>query len=291
MGLKAARGRVSVAPDAGESFLVTDGVLTRTVADTAAVLDLLAGPVLGDASWAPPPPEPFADTAARAPSGLRIGVATLPPLDVDLDPVREQAARDAGALLESLGHHVEEVTPPWQQPDLLRAFTALFAPAVTLQIAHGRLIHGREPEESEMEPLSWALWKLVGETLSALDMTLASAQVQIVARGLIGWMDGYDAIVTPALAEAPLTLAEVDWRTDDPMGLFARSGAFTPFTALANVTGQPAISVPLYEHEGLPVGVQLLGRPVGEGPLLALAAQLEGALPWADRRPAAVASR
>ncbi|MEP6954998.1 MAG: amidase [Solirubrobacteraceae bacterium] len=286
VGLKPARGRVSVAPEAGESFLVADGVLTHNVADTAAVLDLLAGHVPGDASWAPPPPEAFAVAAGREPSGLRIAVATLAPLDVELDPVRKQAARDAGALLESLGHHVEEVTPPWQQPELLRAFTALFGPAVTLQIAHGRLIGGREPEESEMEPVSWALWKLVSEGLSALDTAMASAQLQIVARGLVGWMDSYDAVVTPALAEAPLTFDEVDWRTDDPMGLFARSGAFTPFTALANITGQPAISLPLYEHEGLPVGVHLIGRPAEEGPLLALAAQLERALPWADRRPA-----
>jgi amidase len=137
-----------------------------------------------------------------------------------------------------------------------------------------------------MEPVSWALWKLVSEELSALDTAMASAQLQIVARGLVGWMDSYDAVVTPALAEAPLTFDEVDWRTDDPMGLFARSGAFTPFTALANITGQPAISLPLYESEGLPVGVHLIGRPAHEGPLLALAAQLEHALPWAARRPA-----
>jgi amidase len=137
-----------------------------------------------------------------------------------------------------------------------------------------------------MEPLSWALWKLVSKSLSALDTTMASAQLQIVARGLVGWMDQYDAVLTPALAEAPLTFDEVDWQTDDPMGLFARSGAFTPFTALANITGQPAISLPLYEHEGLPVGVHMIGRPAQEGALLALSAQLERARPWADRRPA-----
>ena len=110
--------------------------------------------------------------------------------------------------------------------------------------------------------------------------------MQIVARGLVGWMDQYDAVLTPSLAEAPLTLDEVHWQTDDPMGLFARSGQFTPFTALANVTGQPAISLPLYEHEGLPVGVHMIGRPAQEGALLALATQLERALPWAARRPA-----
>jgi amidase len=93
-------------------------------------------------------------------------------------------------------------------------------------------------------------------------------------------------IVAPALAEAPVLLETVHWRTDDPLGLFARSGAFTPFTAVANVTGQPAVSLPLYEHDGLPVGAQLFGRPAQEGALLAVAAQLEAALPWAARRPA-----
>jgi amidase len=286
VGLKPARGRISVGPEAGESFLVTDGVLSRTVAETAAVLDLLAGPTLGDSSWAPPPAEPFAASAGREPSGLRIALTTAPPIDAPIDPAHAQAVADAGALLESLGHHVEEADPPWHQPDLFRAFTGLFAPAVTLQVALGRLVSGREPEEHEMEPVSWALWKLVTDELSALDTTMASAQVQIAARGLVGWMDQYDAVLTPSLAEAPLTLEEVHWQTGDPMGLFARSGRFTPFTALANVTGQPAISLPLYQHEGLPLGVHMIGRPAQEGALLALATQLERALPWADRRPA-----
>ena len=284
VGLKPQRGRISLAPDTGESFLAVDGVLTHTVHDTAAVLDLLAGTETGDASWAPPPAEPFAAAAARAPAGLRVAVVTNAPIDVPLDPARVEAAHDAGRLLESLGHHVEEAQAPWREDTLLRAFTALFAPLVTLQIAFGRLIAGREPTEDEMEPLSWALWQLV-RGMSALDTHLASAQLQIFARGLVTWMDQYDVIVAPALAEAPVLLDDVDWRTDDPMGLFTRSGAFTPFTAVANVTGQPAIALPLAEHEGLPVGVQLFGRPAREGDLLAVAAQLEAARPWAQRRP------
>jgi amidase len=121
--------------------------------------------------------------------------------------------------------------------------------------------------------------------MSALDAHLAQAQLETFARGLLRWMDAYDVVVTPALAEAPVLLDAVHWRTDDPIGLFTRSAAFTPFTAIANVTGQPAISVPLAEHDGLPVGVQLFGRPAQEGALLAVAAQLEAARPWAGRRP------
>jgi amidase len=284
VGLKPQRNRISLAPETGESFLATDGVLTHTVADTALALDVLAGTEVGDASWAPPPVEPFAAAAAREPSGLRVAVVTNAPIDVPLDPARVEAAREAGRLLEGLGHQVEEAQAPWRDDSLLPAFTALFAPLVTLQIAFGRLVHGREPEEREMEPLSWALWELV-RGMSALDTHLASAQLQIFARGLVTWMDQYDVVVAPALAEAPVALDDVHWQTDDPMGLFRRSGAFTPFTAVANVTGQPAIALPLAEHEGLPVGVQLFGRPAREGDLLALATQVEAARPWAQRRP------
>lgn len=284
VGLKPQRNRISLAPEIGESFLGIDGVLTHDVADTALALDVLAGYETGDASWAPPPAQAFAATAAHAPGALRVAVVTNPPIDVPIDPVRAEAAREAGRLLESLGHHVDEAEAPWRNDSLLRAFTALFAPLVMLQVAFGRLVHGREPEEEELEPLSWALWQLVG-SMSALDAHLASAQLQIFARGLLGWMDQYDVVVAPALAEAPVLLDDVHWQTDDPMGLFTRSGAFTPYTAVANVTGQPAIALPLSEHEGLPVAVQLFGRPAQEGELLAVAAQVEVARPWSQRRP------
>jgi amidase len=284
VGLKPQRHRISFAPEVGESFLAVDGVLTRTVADTAAALDVLAGAEVGDASWAPPPAEPFSAAAARPPAGLRIALTTSPPLDVPVDEGAAAAVHDAGALLEALGHRVEQADPPWRRPQVMEAFTALFAPLVMLQVAQARLIHGREPEEGEMEPLSWALWRRVGD-MSALDASLASVQLQLFSRGLAGWTDQYDAILTPSLAEPPVLLDTVGWQTDDPMGLFGRSAAFTPFTAVANITGQPAISVPFSERDGLPVGVQLFGRPAAEGTLLGLAAQLEEARPWADRRP------
>jgi amidase len=284
VGLKPQRNRISLSPEIGQSFLATDGALTRTVGDTAAALDVLAGPEVGDAAWAPPPAEPFAATAGRAPAKLRVALTVTPPLDVPVEPARAQAARDAAALLASLGHEVEEADPPWRKPQLGELFTALFAPLVMLQVAQARMIAGGEPTEGDMEPLSWALWKLVGG-MSALDAHLAQVQLEIFARGLLGWMDRYDVIVAPALAEAPVLLDAVHWQTDDPMGLFTRSAAFTPFTAVANVTGQPAISVPLYEHEGLPVAAQLFGRPAAEGTLLAVASQLEAAHPWTERRP------
>ena len=284
VGLKSQRNRVSFAPEITESFLAVDGVLSRTTDDTARALDVLAGYEPGDGSWAPPPAEPFATTAAREPGRLRVAVATNPPVDATVDPACSEAVREAGRLLESLGHDVEEAEVPWRDDSLLEAFTALFAPLVMLQAAFGRMLTGREPTEEQMEPVSWALWKLVND-MSSLDTHLAGARLQLFARGLITWMSQYDLVVAPALAEPPLPLDEVDWRTDDAMGLFVRSAAFTPFTAVANVTGQPAVSLPLAEHEGLPVGVQVFARPAQEGQLLAVAAQLEAARPWAHRRP------
>jgi amidase len=284
VGLKPQRNRISLAPEIGQSFLAVDGVLTRTVADTAAALDVLAGPEVGDAAWAPPPAEPFAATAAREPGRLRVAVTVSPPLDVPVEPERAQAARDAAELLASLGHDVEEADPPWRRPGLGELFTALFAPLVMGQVAAAAALAGREPAEGDMEPLSLALWRRVGG-MSALEAQGAAFQLEHFARELLQWMEPYDVLVAPALAEAPVVLDTVHWQTDDPMGLFTRSAAFTPFTAVANVSGQPAISVPLFEHDGLPVAAQLFGRPAQEGALLAVAAQLEAARPWADRRP------
>jgi amidase len=286
VGLKPSRGRVSSAPDAGESFLLQDGVLTRTVRETALLLDVLAGPQPGDASWAPAPAEPFALAASRVPGPLRIGVTTLAPLEADLDPECERAALDAAVLLESLGHDVQEVQPPWRRPQTLALFTALFGPAVCVQIAAAAGLAGREPREQDMEPLSWWLWR-ASTAIDAVQAGSAAHALQAFARTIVTWAAPYDAILTPALAQAPLAHGSLDPSGPDPAATFARSGRFTPFTAIVNVTGQPAISLPLYARDdGLPLAVQLIGRPAREGALLALAAQLEAALPWAGRRPA-----
>ena len=285
VGLKPQRDRISMAPEIGSNFLGVDGVLTRTVAETAAVLDLLAGYELGDASWAPPPDEPFAEAAQRAPSSLRIAMTTTPPVDCEVDPGHIEALRETAELLESLGHHVEEADPPWHQADLQHVFTAMFAPLVCLQIFQAQMIQGREPTADDMEPLSWALWELTNG-LSGMQAHLARVQLEGVSRALIAWLEPYDALLTPSLAEPPVELDSVHWQTDDPMGLFTRSAHFTPWTAGANITGQPAISLPTHHSEaGLPIGSQLFGKPAGEGALLALAAQIEAARPWTERRP------
>jgi amidase len=285
VGLKPSRGRVSVAPELGDSFLSVDGVLTRTVAETAAILDVLAGYEIGDATWAPPPSEPFADAARMDPGRLRIAATTLSPTaDAVVDPMCSQAVTDAAEQLRSLGHEVEEVDPPWQVEGLSDLFGATFSIHIALSIAYSGMVGGREPSAEDMEPMSWAIFSLA-QKLNAVQGAAIGAQLQAFCRRLVSFLEPYDALLTPSLAERPLKLGTLDTAAPDPMTTFTRSGLFTPFTPVINASGQPAISLPLFQGgDGLPLGVQIVGRPAGEATLLALATQLEQALPWADRR-------
>ncbi len=285
VGLKPARGRVSHAPERGEALLDVDGVLTRTVAETAAILDVLCGYEVGDASWAPPPAEPFARAASRRPGSLRIASTTLSPAaDAVVDPLCVRAVADAGELLRSLGHEVDEVEPPWLQDGLKELFGVVFSIQIALTIAYSGIVAGREPTADDMEPMSWAIYSMVRE-LNAILGAGAVARLQNFTRRLVAFLEPYDALLTPALAERPLPLGVLDTAAPEPMSSFTRAGLFTPFTPIFNASGQPGISLPLYQGEdGLPLAVQLVGRPAGEAALLALAAQLEEALPWAARR-------
>jgi amidase len=285
VGLKPSRGRVSRGPLQGEDFLVQDGALTRTVAETAELLDVLAGYEPGDASWAPPPPEPFAAAAGREPGPLRIGFTTDAAVEAELDPQCERAVRDAAELLSSLGHEVEEVEAPWAGQDLLRIFTLVFGTPVAMGLFFGAQVTAREPSEELVEPLTWTIWNGIRER-SALDYMLARTQLSAASRAIVGLWNDFDVVMTPALAQRPVRIGEIDACSDDPWEDFRRSGEFTPYTAVFNVTGQPAISLPLFHgDDGLPLGIQLAGRPADETTLLSLAAQLEAARPWADRRP------
>jgi amidase len=286
VGLKPARGRISPAPELGDSSLGIDGVLTRTVADTAALLDVLEGYEPGDATWAPAPEEPFALSAQIDPGRLRIAATTSPPQpEASVDPLCAGAVADATELLRSLGHEVEEVDVPWHDEGVRDLFGVVFSNHIALSIAYSGMVAGREPTAEDMEPMSWAIYSMIGK-LDAISGMAAAAELQGFARQLITFLAPYDVLLTPALAERPLPLGTLDPGAPDPMATFTRSGLFTPFTPIFNATGQPGISVPLYEgSDGLPLGVQLVGRPAGEAQLLALATQLEAAQPWAERRP------
>jgi amidase len=285
VGLKPSRGRISRGPDLGDDFLVQDGVLTRTVAETASMLDILSGYELGDATWAPPPSEPFAAAVKREPGRLRIGYTTTAAIEAPLDPECERATLDAAQLLSQLGHEVEEISAPWGEEDLLPAFTMVFGTQIAMGIAYGSMVTGREPSAELVEPLSWTIWEGT-RARSPLDYRLARTQLTAVSRGIIALWQSCDVVLTPGLAERPLPIGAIDACSDDPWEDFRRSGRFTPYTAIFNVTGQPAISVPLFHgDDGLPTSIQLGGRPAAEPTLLSLAAQLEAARPWADRRP------
>jgi amidase len=286
VGLKAQRHRVSTAPELGASALAVDGVLTRTVGETAALLDILAGYETGDAAWAAPPAESFSLTAASSPRPLRIAFTTTPPIpDALVDPLSASAVGRAAGILETLGHDVEEVVPPWQSEDLADLFGDYFAAHIAVGVYFASIVGGRPaPSAADMEPLSWALWER-SLAINAVTFQILQTQLQARMRALVTFLDAYDVLLTPALAQRPLALGTLDSAAADPLGTFARSGYFTPFTPIFNASGQPAISLPLFEGEdGLPLAVQLVGRPAGEGPLLALAAQLERAHSWAERR-------
>jgi len=290
VGLKASRGRVSRGPDQGDAFLVVDGVLTRTVAETAALLDVLAGYEAGDSTWAPPPVDPYAAAAAREPGRLRIACSAANVLGAPVDPECERAMRAAAEHLAGLGHEVTEAGPPMPGREMLALFTGIFGPAVSLGMAYGELLAGRPPAEDEIEPLSRAIRGIAG-SMSATDYLGTLTRLQAYARRVVTFFADHDVLLTPALAERPLRIGECTGTGPDPMADFARSGRFTPYTAPFNVTGQPALTLPVaFGDDGLPTSVQLVARPLGEDTLLSLAAQLEAAVALPPRRPPGTAA-
>jgi amidase len=287
VGLKAQRHRISTAPDLGSSQLVIDGVLTRTVADTAELLDILAGYEVGDAAWIPDPREQFATTAARRPAGLRIAVTTIPPIpDAPIDPACADAAVRAAALAAELGHEVEEVELPWRASELQDLFGSYFGAQVAVGIRYAASAAGQaDVAPDDIEPMSWALWER-SRHLDAVAFQLLQNELQARMRTLIRALEPFDALITPALAQRPLPLGSLDTAAPEPLETFRQSGYFTPFTPIFNASGQPAVAVPLFDgDDGLPLAVQIVGRPAGEGPLLALAAALEDAAPPRAQRP------
>jgi len=274
-GFKASRGRVSNAPFAPGIGLGTTGPLARTTADAAAYLDVVCGYEWGDPFPAAPPERPFAEEIGADPGRLRVAFTTAPPDDFDVDDACLAAVRDAAALLTSLGHEVEEAAPDWGGPDLMEDFRPVWQTAPVLYPVR---------DTSVLSPLNQAFLQGALETSSSA-YAAAVSRLQLRARRIVSLWSRYDLLLTPTLALPP---ALVGWDTepDDPWEQFDRAARFTPFTATFNVTGQPAMSVPLHWTDaGLPIGVQLVGPPLGDALLLRVASQLEAARPWADRRP------
>jgi amidase len=281
VGLKTSRGRISGGPLRGEtSGLPVEGALTRTVRDAAAMLDAMAGPMPGDPYWAPPlpPGETFLAACDRPVGRLRIARFATPVIaDTDVHPEVLAAYEQASALLESLGHDVEDVEPP---------FTVDAVPQFEQVWATGAASIPLDPQSADLVmPLTRYL-RHRGALVSGADYVLAVSAMQLATRQAMIRLGDYDAILNPTLAQPPLLVGALR-DDDDPAADFEAQKRFTPFTAVYNVTGQPAISLPLaMTSDELPVGVMLAGRPAGEDELLALAAQVEAAAPWQDRHPA-----
>jgi amidase len=284
VGLKASRGRISAGPANGDSPLSTNGCVSRTIADSAALLDVLQGYEIGDATWAPPPAEPYSVTVQRSPRRLRIAFTTVSPLGTPVDAVAVQAVRDAARLLASLGHEIEEATPPsWEFEGFIGTFMTLYAAGIASGVRWGASVTRRPPSPELVEALTWGFYEL-GMSKSMPELLEANAQLLGVARRLVAFFAGYDALLLPSLGTRPLPIGTLDTMSPDWQGAFRTAATFSPFTAQWNLTGQPAISLPLFHgDDGLPLGIQIVGKPLGEDTLLQLGAQLEAAQPWADR--------
>jgi amidase len=288
VGLKPTRGRNSLAPNYGDLLggLVCEHVVTRSVRDSAAILDATAGPVPGDPYWAPPRRGPsFAGAVEVPPPRLRIAVMTASPTGTDVHPDCVAAAREAATLCESLGHQVVEAALAVDGDAFIGHFINQWAAGNAWAVADWEARLGRPATEGDLEPLSWALVEL-GRSLSAAQYLVAVQGLQKISRQIADYFEGIDVLLTPTLGEPPAPLGTFDSPPAEPLAGLFRSAAYVPFTPPFNVTGQPGMSLPLHWSDaGLPIGVQFVGRFGDEETLLALAGQLEQAAPWAGRRP------
>ena len=286
-GLKPTRGRNPLGPDYGDimSGLVAEHVLTRSVRDSAALLDATAGPDVGDPYWAPPPARPFRAEVGTAPGRLRIAFSVHAASGVPVHADCVSAVEDAAALCAALGHDVEDAAPAFDNVALTRAFVSIYAAEAAQNLATIERVTGWKPTRESFEPLTWALHEM-GASLSAADYLTAVQDLQGLARVVARFFVDHDVWLTPVLAEPPLPLGALDAPPGNPLGGFFRAAEWCPFTPLCNATGQPAMSVPLFWNvAGLPIGSHFVGRFGDEATLFRLAAQLEAARPWAGRRP------
>ncbi|HEX2173112.1 MAG TPA: amidase, partial [Dehalococcoidia bacterium] len=273
-GLKPTRGRVPLGPHHGDLYggIVTEHAVTRSVRDSATLLDAIAGPELGDPYWAAPPTRPYREEVGADPGRLRIAFTTSSLTRAVIHPDCAEAVCDAARLCADLGHEVVEAAPPIDGRQMGQAFATIYAAGAAWGVADWARRTGRTPTPEEFETLTWSLQER-GRALSAADYLLARQDSQRMARAIAGFLTEYDLWLTPTLGEPPIPLGSFDSPPDDPRRGLRRAGAFAPFTFICNLTGQPAMSVPLYwTTEGLPVGSHFVGRFGDEATLFRLAA-------------------
>lgn len=287
VGLKPTRARNPQGPEMGDIMngLCADHVVSRSVRDTAAALDATAGHDPGDPYYAPPQAKSYLAASKKEPGKLKIAFAAKgmggQPLHADCVAAVNQAAK----LCKSLGHKVEEAYPEFSWDALVGPFMTIWTSGLASLIDQVAGLTGREPSLNDIEGLSYGLYQ-EGKKVTGSQYLLAVGHIQQAARSIAKFHEKYDAWLTPTLGLPPLKLGTIDINEQDAQKAFAPIIEYVPFTAVQNATGQPAINVPLYwNSDNLPVGVQFVGRFGDEVTLLQLAAQLEKAAPWKDKRP------
>ena len=312
-GLKPSRGLISAGPGYGEYWYgaSSEGVISRSVRDTAVALDVVSGGEPGDPFVIAKPAEAFAQAMERDLGRLRIAFTSASPIGTEVHPEAVAAVNEAAKLLRRLGHEVEEAAPDIDGAELARAFLHIYFGQVPVMVAQARALGAKR---SDFELLTRVL-ATIGRAISAGALTTQLLKWNEFARGLARFLNRYDMLLTPTLAHPPIRHGQGDPTAVEQtaldlldraglLGLLARVGLldgavdkiardslqYVPFTQLANLTGTPAMSVPLHwTADGLPLGVQFVARFGEEDRLLQLARQLEEARPWFDRLPAWVA--
>ncbi len=286
-GLKPTRGRVPLGPTAFEGWngFSVHHVLTRSVRDSAALLDVTAGAEPGSPFFSPPPERPFLREASTDPGKLRIALVVEPYGGSPLDPACRQAVVDAAKLCEGLGHRVEEKKLPFESEFLSNTFMTIFYVSVARAVEDGARALGRAVTEKDVEPVTWSTAQQ-GKSVTSVDYSRAIANSHQIGLAMAGFHQNYDLVMSPTLAKPPVELGLLSLSPPDISKYGRDVSEFSPFTSLYNVTGQPSMSVPLHwTGDGLPVGVMFSGRFGDEATLFRLAGQLEKAKPWMGRRP------
>ena len=282
VGLKPTQGRITMGPNRHENGLGVELAVTRTVRDTAGLLAAVAGPGVGDSVIAPEPPVGFVDALHRDPGRLRIGMLAGHPRGGEIDPDCAEAALRTGRALEELGHDVVDAFPDvLADPSATKDFMAVWSANAAMGIAEfGRML-GRPLTDDEVEPGNRALAAFAA-VQTAQDYAAALAAMGAYRRRCLQWWaDGFDLLLTPTLAEVPVLIGEHDERPGDDLWPMKRAQEWVVFTPAFNVTGQPAISLPMHQTSGgLPVGAQLVAATGREDLLISVAAQLEAAVGW-----------
>lgn len=292
IGLKPTRGRVLAGLDVGEGWHDTFHAfaITRSVRDTALLLDALKNVDQPAPCYAPGPPVRYAELLESEPAPLRIGVVRRPASGVPVSPAVLDALEQTATLLRGLGHSLEPLELSFDTTAVAKGFTSMLASSVAATVAHREAHTGRRAEPSQFEATVWDALQ-IGRTMRAGELNAAIAAVHLAAAQILGQTRAFDIVLSPTVASEPLRLGTLSAASGDLSSFLPRVFSFAPFTSLYNVTGQPAISLPIAESaNGLPIGMQFAAAPGREDLLIRLAAQLERSCQW-HRRHAALLAR